>query len=477
MSIACLWTPAWRTDEEPPAPPVAPDVVEALLDVVPRVALDGRGMVWADVRGLPLRDTAERLRAACETSDDTVRVGVAGIPVAAEIAARWGEERPKSGGSPRAVTIVPAGGDRDFLAAAPIALLDPIPSLLTLLEGTGLTTCGALAVLSREAVEVRFGARGAHLWRLARADDPRRLFDRIPPLRPHASIDFIEYVITDPARLVFTANALITPICEGLAARGEHARALTLTLPLANGRAWSRTLRPGRPTASRDIWLRLIRARLERLSVPDAVTGVAVEVGATEPAGVRQGDLFDRGFGSASAVEAALSRLIGELGEVVVAPEVDAHPLAERRARWRTRDPIEVADNKVADEEGASSVEPVTVASGAGQVTATDDIAGADDVTADDDVPVPDAPLTLQLLPEPRDVRVNLEDGQPTRLYDRRGWRVLTVVAGPDRVSGGWWEDDAYAREYYRCVTDEGVLVWLYRDAARDRWLLQGWWD
>lgn len=395
-------------------------------------------MVWADVRGLPLRDTAERLRAACETCDDAVRVGVAGIPVVAEIAARWVEGRAESG----AVTIVPAGTDRDFLAGAPIDLLDPIPSLLTLLEGTGLTTCGALAVLSREAVEVRFGARGARLWRLARADDPRRLFDRIPPLRPHASIDFLEYVITDPARLVFTANALITPICEGLAARGEHARAMTLTLPLANGSAWSRTLRPGRPTASRDIWLRLIRVRLERLSVPDAVTGIAVEVGATEPAGVRQGDLFDRGFGSASAVEAALSRLVGELGEVVVAPEVDAHPLAERRARWRTRDPIEVADNRVVE-----------------------------------DAPAPDAPLTLQLLPEPRDVRVDLEEGQPTRLYDRGGWRVLTVVAGPDRVSGGWWEDDAYAREYYRCVTDEGVLVWIYRDATRDRWLLQGWWD
>jgi protein ImuB len=452
MSIACLWTPAWQTDEEPPAPPVAPDVVEALLDIVPRVALDGRGMVWADVRGLPLRGTAERLRAACETSDDSVRVGVAGIPVAAEMAARWVDGRPDSGGSPRSVTVVPAGTDRDFLADAPIALLDPLPSLLTLLEGTGLATCGALAVLSREAVEVRFGARGAHLWRLARADDPRRLFDRIPPLRPHASIDFVEYVITDPARLVFTANALITPICEELVALGEHARAMTLTLPLANGRSWSRTLRPGRPTASRDLWLRLIRSRLERLSVPDAVVGVAVEVGATEPAGVRQGDLFDRGFGSASAVEAALSRLVGELGEVVVAPEVDAHPLAERRARWRTRDPIEVADNRGAGEgeEGASSA---------------------------DDVAVPDAPLTLQLLAEPRDVRVDLEDGQPLRLYDRGGWRVLTVVAGPDRVSGGWWEEGAYAREYYRCVTDEGVLVWIYRDATRDRWLLQGWWD
>jgi hypothetical protein len=26
-------------------------------------------------------------------------------------------------------------------------------------------------------------------------------------------------------------------------------------------------------------------------------------------------------------------------------------------------------------------------------------------------------------------------------------------------------------------VTTEGTLVWLFRDAAHDRWFLHGWWD
>ncbi len=511
MSIACLWTPDWRTDEEPPAPAVPPEVLDALLEVVPRVALDARGVVWADARGVPVRDTAERLRAAAARGGShgvaaaaeasggavaarggshgvaavaeagtaaslpaaaVVRVGVADTPVAAEVAARWIGAAPvhASGG----VAIVPPGADRAWLAGAPIALLEPSPSLLTLLEGTGLLTCGSLAVLARESVEVRLGAEGARLWRLARADDPRRLFDRIAPLRPHASVDFVEYVVTDPARLVFAANALISPLCEKLEARGEHARSITLTLPLANGRFWSRALRPGRPTANREVWLRLVRSRLERLSVPDAVTGVSVEVGATEPAGVRQGDLFDRGFGSASAVEAALSRLVGELGEVVVAPENDAHPLAERRTKWRARDPIEIADNRAG---AVARDRPVAAAAGAPDTRRGSGRDPEAPLTARDSGRDPDAPLTLQLLPEPREVRVELEDGRPRRYRDRAGWRALAVVAGPDRVSGGWWEDDAYAREYYRCVTGEGVLVWIYRDATRDRWLLHGWWD
>jgi protein ImuB len=49
-------------------------------------------------------------------------------------------------------------------------------------------------------------------------------------------------------------------------------------------------------------------------------------------------------------------------------------------------------------------------------------------------------------------------------------------AAGPDRVSGGQW-DATYAREYFRAVTSEGTLVWLFRDAGRDRWYLHGWWD
>jgi protein ImuB len=49
-------------------------------------------------------------------------------------------------------------------------------------------------------------------------------------------------------------------------------------------------------------------------------------------------------------------------------------------------------------------------------------------------------------------------------------------AAGPDRVSGGQW-DVTYAREYFRAVTSEGTLVWLFREAGRDRWYLHGWWD
>ena len=90
------------------------------------------------------------------------------------------------------------------------------------------------------------------------------------------------------------------------------------------------------------------------------------------------------------------------------------------------------------------------------------------------------AHLTLQLLAEPRRIRVETvarrDHHVPVRYRDGRGVRELVTAAGPDRVSGERW-GDAYAREYFRCVTADGVLVWLFRDVRSDEWYLQGWWD
>jgi protein ImuB len=306
--------------------------------------------------------------------------------------------------------------------------------------------CGELAGVDREAVEVRFGGSAVQWWRWSRGDDERRVFRAVPPEHPHASVDFIDYVVTDPERLVFGVNALLGSLCEGLSAVGSHARRLRLRLPLANGGSWERTLRSARPTADRAAWLRLARSLLERLTVPDSVVGIAIEVEATEAAAAIQGDLFDAGFATSAAVESALARVLEDQGAVMAEPVAGLHPLVEERGEYR---PVSLS-------------EAVPVASSA--------------VEAAGEEPVG---LTLQLLDEPRKVvveSVRRRDHQlPVRYRDGR-WHVVVNAAGPDRVSGGQW-DQSYAREYYRVVTSEGALVWLFRDAGRDLWYLHGWWD
>jgi len=57
--------------------------------------------------------------------------------------------------------------------------------------------------------------------------------------------------------------------------------------------------------------------------------------------------------------------------------------------------------------------------------------------------------------------------------------KAFIEVAGPDRVSGGQWKNGGpYSREYFRCVREDGMMVWLYRGSQQTTdWHLHGWWD
>ena len=420
--LACLWSPTRLDNQRGSALPAE------LLAIVPRITI-ADDAVWADVRGLPLPATAHALIACAHACGfDDARVGIADVPIVAEL---------------RAKAAAPNAIDDDTpIEDLPLRFMCEDERLLTLLEGVGIGSCGELAALEREAVEVRFGADAVQLWQWARGEDTRRVFTTSPSERLHASTDFIDYVVTDPERLIFVANALFATVCDRLRERGEHARRIRLTLTLGNHTSWQRTIRPARPTASRAVWLRLTRTLLEKLTVPDAVTGVLIEVEATEMAGAVQGDLFDVGFATASALESAVGRLIELQGSILVKPVSTQHARADKRTEWQI------------DELSAQVLADVAAVTGPPE-------------------------LRLQLLPEPREILVETVQRRdhcvPVRYRDGQWWQIVTV-AGPDRISGGKWEA-AYAREYFRAVSVEGRLVWIYRDAKADRWYLQGSWD
>ncbi len=217
--LICLIGRAWAARD-------AEAWAHELLEFVPRVAVGERGVLWGDGRGLDAAGLAERIVARLlERGAEDVGCGVATTPVAARAAAmdRTGEV---------SVQVVAVGEDRQFLADRPLAVLEPEERLRLLLEGVGIETCGALAEVSAEAVEVRFGAGAVGIWRLARAEDERRLFRSPVGDRPQTSLDFVDYVVTDGEQLAFTANTLLGSILRSAgaarrarAAHGAHAAA------------------------------------------------------------------------------------------------------------------------------------------------------------------------------------------------------------------------------------------------------------
>ncbi len=459
--------------------PPLDQLTEALLRVSPRVAATGPGLLWADARGLAERPLAAALCAVVRAQGAaSVQAGIARTAIVAEVAAR-STRREVTQGTPRddgiiddgiiddgiiddgiitVVTVVPAGEDRVFLAPYPLSVLcsafTPNPAVLPLLAGVGIETCGALAGLGQEEVEVRFAADGVRLWRLARGEDRRRPFGALPRARPRASCAWTDYALRDIERLLFVINRLVGQVCETLRSRGEAMRDLTLRFALANRSAAEQPFRAARPTADPSAWLRLIRAGLGRIRLPNAVTGMTVRAGVIVAAHEHQGDIFDRGFATARATEQAVAQLLDTCGMEVVALSASSHPLLERRVRWQVRESVIL--------EGIpSSGTPSGIPSGASAVPPS---------------------LTLQLLPEPQPVDVVTEPRRdhdvPVRYRESAKPEVdVLVAAGPDRVTGGTWEATPYAREYFHCVTADGRLVLLFRGGAADRWYLHGWWD
>jgi protein ImuB len=452
----CLWTP-------PPAcrlPLLASEVVQEnellnelvpqLLTVAPRVTIGSRGVVWADARGLNAELLARDLIEVFQLHDPSrlsphasrfplpVRAAISLVPIAAEVAALYGSGT---------LIRIPIGTERDFLGPFPIGVLETSPFLASLLEGIGVERCADLAKLDLESIEVRFGAEGAGIWRLARADDTRRIFKTVPRALPSASLDWLDYTLRDAERLVFIINSLVGNITNELKSRGQCAREMTLVFSLANRETLEHLVRPARSTASHKAWMRLMRSHLERLSLPDGVVGISIRVESVTGEVEKQGDIFDRGFGTARAAEETIAQLLDDQGAVVVTPRNSQHPLIDRRTEWVTQEPAQASAR-------IQLRERVVKATAAPR-------------------------LTLQLLPEPRRVAVTTrrrrDHDMPIQYRDKE-WETLISAAGPDRVSGGQWTEP-YAREYFRCVTDDGMMVWLFRDARDGEWYLHGWWD
>jgi protein ImuB len=436
MTFICLWSPAAAAES---GSEILHEITPALLEVAPRVMLGGGGSVWADARGMSAEPVARDLLEVFHRKEiRKVRAALSVVPISAQIAARYGDG---------ALIQIRPGTERDHIAPHPVGVLEPSQALANLLDGIGVETCGDLARLDLESVEVRFGAEGARLWRLSRADDSRRIFSSIPRALPLASLDWVDYALRDPERLVFIINALVGNISTELRARGQCAREITMIFSLANRETFEHLVRPARSTASHRAWMRLIRSHLERITLPDAVVGITMRVESVTGEVERQGDIFDRGFATSRAAEETIAQLLDDQGAVVVTPKNSQHPLIDRRTEWITQEPAQASAR-------------IQLRERAVKATA--------------------APrLTLQLLPEPRRVAVRTRRRRdhllPTQYRDRE-WMEILSAAGPDRVSGGRW-GEPYAREYFRCVTDDGMLVWLYRDAREDVWYLHGWWD
>lgn len=240
-----------------------------------------------------------------------------------------------------------------------------------------------------------------------------------PPHRFHQRLDFGSD-IEQSSGLLFPLQRVLAELEDDLQWRQQDTDRLQLELHHRNQADTRLTLQTAGPEHRAASFLGLVRLRLDQQVLTAPVTGMTLGVHRFIPREQPAGDdlLGDNGRPE-EAWQTLISRLQARLGDQalkVLASCADHRP---ERA-WR---PLCLSRPAPA---------------GTGAVPAS-----------------PDRPLWL------------LQPPQPV-LHLPQAW-----LAGPERISGGWWDGERVQRDYYVAQLAGGQLAWVFRDVSGG-WFIHG---
>ncbi|HEY7484736.1 MAG TPA: DNA polymerase Y family protein [Streptosporangiaceae bacterium] len=433
------------------------EVVAAVAALTPRVEVVRAGMCAFPAAGAArFYGGEEALRVLVQ---DTVvelghdsGVGIADGLFAAELAAR------ADGGG----VIVPPGGDAEFLAPYPLAVLDR-PELADLLRRLGIWTLGDFAALPAGDVAGRFGADGGRAHRLASGAAPRPLAPSTPDTDLSVQTEF-DPPAAQADQVIFAAKRLAEQLHAGLRAEGITCVRLAVEVGFADGRVQERLWRhegalSALAVAERVRWqlaaLDLTRQPADAEAAWGGVTWLRLTPDQPIPDEGSQQALWgqvtvtDRITRAADRIQAMLGHhaitrpvLTGGRGpgeQVIRVPVGDLPPGSTADGPWPGRVPAPA---------------PAAVPSKPPAATVTDAGGAAVSVSARCALSAPPAQLAVA-------------DGPRRR---------VTAWTGPWPVSERWWDPaQARRRARFQVVTDEGRAYLLALEGGR--WCVEGVYD
>ena len=292
----------------------------------------------------------------------------------------------------------------------------------------GISTIGALLAQPRAELTQRFGhALCERLDQaLGRIADPRIWV--VPPERFAANLE-LPAEVSQAEALLFAARRLLLQLGGFLQARCCGVQRFSLRLA---HRERTTEIQIGLVTPSRDAehFTLLLRERLGATALPGPVRSMRLEAADIQPlAGESQG-LF-AGFGTGTGGEKGdWQRLVERLRARLGGEQVGGLALAPEHRPERA---------SVGAEPGARQLALISS--------------------------LGDRPLWL--LPEPRPL--------PELGAAPQHEGPLALIAGPERIESGWWDEGGIKRDYFVARTQALSYVWIYRERQpAGRWYLHG---
>jgi protein ImuB len=292
-----------------------------------------------------------------------------------------------------------------------------------LLKDIGARTIDACLKLPRAGLARRIGPELLDLLdrALGHLPDPRPAF--APPSRFTAALQLPALVETAPA-LLFAARRLLAELAGFLAAVGKGVQRLRLVLAHEDREATCIELDLAAATRDPDHLASVLRERLERVALPSPAAAIRLESMLLAPLAARNLALLPDAREQAETIVRLIERLRARLGENAV-QGLDVAADHRPEYAWRT-------------------AEPGTAKPGAW-------------------LPL-SRPLWVLHAPRPlADMNGKPQQDGP-----------LSLVAGPERIESGWWDDNDIAREYYVARNPAQSLLWIYRECRDGGWYLHG---
>ena len=339
-----------------------------------------------------------------------------------------------------------------LLGRLPVRLLGAARPHAAALQAIGVRSVGDLLQLPRAGLARRFGPALLHEIdrALAHRPDPRPLFQ--VPARFESCIE-LPAPVEDAERLLFAARRLLLQLCGWLT--GRHCGARRILLLAEHERRPPTSIAFGPDTPSRDTGqlAALLAETLRHTRLSAATRSLRLQCSDVAEHAAPSDTLFPGPLASSEQLGRLLERLKARLGPAQIQ---QIHQVAEHRPEraWR------VAPAKLPDE-------PLT-----GRMR------------QDRGIRLPGR-LPVQAAVMPPSTSTGLRPlwllQSPVALSERNNrpfWESpLSLLAGPERIESGWWDEALVMRDYFIAEDSSHRLLWIYRErhpVSGHAWYLHG---